>query len=84
MMRGKQAQEKSSTLTEADLSGTPPTYSLLELRSNSAALAGVDLQHKEDSLADADFEKLFKCTKSHFRTLPLWRQNMLKKEYGLH
>ena len=84
MMRGKQAQEKSATLTETDVSGLPPTYSLMELRSNAATLVGVDALHKEDSLADADFEKLFKCTKSHFRTLPLWRQNMLKKEYGLH
>ncbi|NXQ73638.1 VILI protein, partial [Quiscalus mexicanus] len=44
---------------------------------------GVDPSRKEDHLSDADFQAVFGMSRSAFRSLPLWRQQKLKKDNGL-
>jgi len=45
--------------------------------------AGVDPNHKEDYLSDADFKDVFKCSRAEFKELKPWKQQALKKDAGL-
>ncbi|XP_063017429.1 villin-1 [Melospiza melodia melodia] len=44
---------------------------------------GVDPSRKEDHLSDADFQAVFGMSRSAFSSLPLWKQQKLKKDNGL-
>ncbi|NWH36962.1 VILI protein, partial [Chloropsis hardwickii] len=44
---------------------------------------GVDPSRKEDHLSDEDFQATFGMKRSAFSSLPLWKQQKLKKEKGL-
>ncbi|NWV34362.1 VILI protein, partial [Grantiella picta] len=44
---------------------------------------GVDPSRKEDHLSDEDFQAAFGMNHSAFRSLPLWKQQKLKKDKGL-
>ncbi|MEE6467429.1 hypothetical protein FKM82_007235 [Ascaphus truei] len=44
---------------------------------------GVDPSQKEMFLSDADFVNLMGMPKNQFRQLPKWKQQTLKKQYGL-
>ncbi|XP_059708825.1 villin-1 [Haemorhous mexicanus] len=44
---------------------------------------GVDPSRKEDHLSDADFQAVFGMSRSAFSSLPLWKQQNLKKDKGL-
>ncbi|KAL2302236.1 hypothetical protein Nmel_009655, partial [Mimus melanotis] len=44
---------------------------------------GVDPSRKEDHLSDEDFQAAFGMNRSAFRSLPLWKQQKLKKDKGL-
>ncbi|NWS03260.1 villin-1 [Motacilla alba alba] len=44
---------------------------------------GVDPSRKEDHLSDADFQAVFGMSRSAFSSLPLWKQQKLKKDKGL-
>ncbi|NXP58450.1 VILI protein, partial [Chloropsis cyanopogon] len=44
---------------------------------------GVDPSRKEDHLSDEDFQAAFGMKRSAFSSLPLWKQQKLKKEKGL-
>ncbi|NWY90208.1 VILI protein, partial [Loxia curvirostra] len=44
---------------------------------------GVDPSRKEDHLSDADFQAVFGMSRSAFSSMPLWKQQNLKKDKGL-
>ncbi|NWS27083.1 VILI protein, partial [Polioptila caerulea] len=44
---------------------------------------GVDPSRKEDHLSDQDFQAAFGMSRSAFSSLPLWKQQKLKKDKGL-
>lgn len=44
---------------------------------------GVDPSRKEDHLSDEDFQAVFGMNRSAFSSLPLWKQQKLKKDKGL-
>uniref|UniRef100_A0A674H2Y2 Villin-1 n=1 Tax=Taeniopygia guttata TaxID=59729 RepID=A0A674H2Y2_TAEGU len=71
----------STTLVPTKLETFP-----LDVLVNTAAEdlpRGVDPSRKEDHLSDADFKAVFGMSRSAFSSLPLWKQQNLKKDKGL-
>ncbi|NXB88091.1 VILI protein, partial [Vidua chalybeata] len=71
----------STTLVPAKLETFP-----LDVLVNTAAEdlpRGVDPSRKEDHLSNADFQAVFGMSRSAFSSLPLWKQQKLKKDKGL-
>ncbi|NWT96149.1 VILI protein, partial [Urocynchramus pylzowi] len=71
----------STTLVPTKLETFP-----LDVLVNTAAEdlpRGVDPSRKEDHLSDADFQAVFGMSRSAFSSLPLWKQQKLKKDKGL-
>nr|XP_021381890.1 villin-1 [Lonchura striata domestica] len=71
----------STTLVPTKLETFP-----LDVLVNTAAEdlpRGVDPSRKEDHLSDADFQAVFGMSRSAFSSLPLWKQQNLKKDKGL-
>lgn len=60
---------------------TGVTFPVDQLR--AGPIDGVDPSHKEQYLSDAEFQKLFKCSKDEFNHLPAWKQSAKKKENNL-
>jgi hypothetical protein len=62
-----------------------PTYPLAALlgAKRGSELPGVDLQHKEHALGDADFQAALGMSRVAFGALPEWKQKALKKGAGL-
>ena len=62
-----------------------PTYPLAALlgAKRGSELPGVDLQHKERALGDADFQAALGMSRVAFCALPEWKQKALKKGAGL-
>ncbi|NWY48212.1 VILI protein, partial [Sylvia atricapilla] len=71
----------STTLVPSKLETFP-----LDVLVNTAAEdlpRGVDPSRKEDHLSDEDFQAAFGMSRSAFSSLPLWKQQKLKKDKGL-
>ncbi|RLW04910.1 hypothetical protein DV515_00005574 [Chloebia gouldiae] len=71
----------STTLVPTKLETFP-----LDVLVNTAAEdlpRGVDPSRKEDHLSNADFQAVFGMSRSAFSSLPLWKQQNLKKDKGL-
>ena len=72
------APERAATATPVAAGGT---HSLQMLQQGTPS--GVDPAHKEDFLADEDFEKALGSPRATFKTFKPWKQAELKKATGL-
>jgi len=44
---------------------------------------GFDPQHSEKFLSDEEFEEMLKCTREEFYAMPMWKQQLKKRQAGL-
>jgi len=79
---GPQEKKGPERVTAAHIGfKTGVTYPADQLK--AGPIEGVDPSHKEQYLSDADFQKIFHCTKEEFSHLPEWKKGAKKKEVGL-
>jgi len=80
----KASEAKGPTRVTADGIGfadpAKQSYSADELKKG---VAGTDPMNKEKYLSDADFQTIFKTTKTEFAAMPAWKKADLKKKAGL-